>query len=200
MKSTEPEPPGGVRVALSAVTKDFDGRRVLGPLDLTIRAGELVAILGPSGCGKTTMLRIIAGLESPTDGKLELGPFLTGARGIAYVFQEAHLLPWRDALDNVALPLELRRVPREHARQSALAALGKVGLAESALLRPHQLSGGMRMRVSLARALVTRPSIILLDEPFAALDEVTRHRLDEDLRALWAVRRHGPAWRPVRRR
>jgi NitT/TauT family transport system ATP-binding protein len=149
-------------------------------LTLDIQAGEFVAILGPSGCGKSTLLRIIAGLDRPSSGSVE-----TGEGKIAYVFQDAHLLPWRNVLRNVALPLELMGVARAERLAAASEALQQVGLADAIKRYPAQLSGGMRMRVSMARALVTRPKLLLLDEPFAALDEITRQKLDEQLRELW---------------
>jgi NitT/TauT family transport system ATP-binding protein len=152
-------------------------------LDLVVAPGEFVAILGPSGCGKSTLLRMIAGLEPLDGGSVELG----AQRGaLAYVFQDAHLLPWRNVLDNVALPLELQHRPAAERRAAALRAIDQVGLADAARRHPAQLSGGMRMRVSLARALVTAPRLLLLDEPFAALDEITRQGLDDRLRSLWA--------------
>jgi NitT/TauT family transport system ATP-binding protein len=162
--------PGGV-VALESI-------------DLDVAAGEFVAVLGPSGCGKSTLLRIIAGLERPTAGTVDGA----GTR-IAYVFQDAHLLPWRTVLGNAALPLELQGVGADARRKAATDALVKVGLADALGRYPAQLSGGMRMRVSLARAMVTEPTLLLLDEPFAALDEITRQRLDEQLRELWQTRR-----------
>ena len=158
-------------------------------IDLSIPAGEFVAILGPSGCGKSTLLRMIAGLDGLDAGRIEFGDGGGAAprNALAYVFQDAHLLPWRNVLDNVALPLELQgRVPSER-RNAAERAIARVGLADALLRHPAQLSGGMRMRVSLARALVTEPRLLLLDEPFAALDEITRQDLDDQLRALWAT-------------
>ena len=152
-------------------------------MDLEIAAGEFLAILGPSGCGKSTLLRIIAGLERPTEGTLT-----TSRASIAYVFQDAHLLPWRTVLANAALPLELQGVDRATRTVAAREALTKVGLDDALDRYPAQLSGGMRMRVSLARAMVTKPTLLLLDEPFAALDEITRQRLDEQLRELWHSR------------
>jgi NitT/TauT family transport system ATP-binding protein len=149
-------------------------------LSLDIAPGEFVAILGPSGCGKSTLLRIIAGLEKPSGGTVEVGQ-----GKIAYVFQDAHLLPWRNVMRNAALPLELMGVDRAARLEAASKSLAQVGLDDAATRYPAQLSGGMKMRVSLARALVTEPDILLLDEPFAALDEITRQKLDEQLRELW---------------
>jgi NitT/TauT family transport system ATP-binding protein len=149
-------------------------------LSLEVQQGEFVAILGPSGCGKSTLLRIIAGLEKPTSGNIEIG-----AGKIAYVFQDAHLLPWRNVLRNAALPLELIGAGRAERATAACEALDQVGLSDAIERYPAQLSGGMKMRVSLARALVTRPDFLLLDEPFAALDEINRQKLDQQLRELW---------------
>jgi NitT/TauT family transport system ATP-binding protein len=154
-------------------------------VDLTVRAGEFVAILGPSGCGKSTLLRMIAGLDDPDAGTIRVGGSHARREGIAYVFQDAHLLPWRNVLDNAALPLELLGQDRASRCESARRAIESVGLGDAAARYPAQLSGGMRMRVSLARALVTEPRLLLLDEPFAALDEITRQGLDDQLRALW---------------
>lgn len=151
-------------------------------LDLAIEPGSFVALLGPSGCGKSTFLRIIAGLDKPDAGTIEIGG--ERERALAFVFQDAHLLPWRSVLDNVALPLELAKVPRPERLERARAAIEEVGLADAITRFPGELSGGMRMRASLARAVVTRPRLLLLDEPFAALDEITRQRLDDQLRAL----------------
>lgn len=166
--------------------KAFDQLVVIEGMDLEIAAGEFVAILGPSGCGKSTLLRMIARLAEPTVGHISIQPeerFQT-----AFVFQDAHLLPWRTVLDNAALPLELMGVAREARYSAARAALEQVSLFEAEDRYPAQLSGGMKMRVSLARALVTQPRLLLLDEPFAALDEITRFRLDTQLRELWQTR------------
>ncbi|MCC7204272.1 MAG: ABC transporter ATP-binding protein [Phycisphaeraceae bacterium] len=184
---------GGMDIAVRGVRRVFESHRgpvsVLEGLDLDVEAGDFVAILGPSGCGKSTLLRLIAGLDRPDGGQVELrgaeGTNTTSGGGIAYVFQDAHLLPWRDVLGNVVLPLELMGQSRRSRKTAALAAIEKVGLSEAVDRYPAQLSGGMRMRVSLARAMVTRPRLLLLDEPFAALDEITRQHLDEELRALW---------------
>ena len=168
-------------VSIRGVRQVFSGDVVaIERMDLEVKAGEFVAILGPSGCGKSTLLRIIAGLDRPTSGEVSLDD-----KRIAYVFQDAHLLPWRTVLANAALPLELAGVDRATREKTAAEALDRVGLADAVTRYPAQLSGGMRMRVSLARAMVTKPSLLLLDEPFAALDEITRQRLDEQLRTLW---------------
>lgn len=155
-------------------------------MDLTIGGGEFVALIGPSGCGKSTLLRIIAGLEPPTGGTISRATRTTS--DIAYVFQDAHLLPWRRVITNVSLPLELTGVARQERERVARDMLAQVGLAGFDNRYPAQLSGGQRMRVSLARAMVTNPRLLLLDEPFAALDEITRQQLDEWLRGLWCQR------------
>lgn len=170
--------------ALRAVEVDYRGRgRALGPFDLTLGEGEIVALVGPSGCGKSTALRLLAGLEQPTRGEIARA---AGRGETSLVFQAPTLAPWLSAAANVALPLELAGLPRREARERAREALARVGLAAAAGARPAQLSGGMAMRVSLARALVTRPRLLLLDEPFAALDEITRRALADDVLALWA--------------
>lgn len=180
----------GWPVALRNVSRTFPGGiRAVDDVSLDVLAGQFLALLGPSGCGKSTLLRMIAGLDRG-DGTIDTGCATRGSRGegIAYVFQDPHLLPWRTVLDNAALPLELRGRPKQQRREQAAAVLEQVGLGEFLNRYPAQLSGGMRMRVSVARALVTDPQLLLLDEPFAALDEITRQRLDEMLRALWLER------------
>jgi NitT/TauT family transport system ATP-binding protein len=153
-------------------------------VSLRIDAGDFVALLGPSGCGKSTLLRLIARLDQPDSGALRWQEgHAPGVGDVGFVFQDATLLPWASAADNVRLPLRLRGVAG--ADDAVRAALARVGLEGFETARPAQLSGGMRMRVSIARALVTRPRLLLMDEPFAALDEFTRHRLQEDLLRLW---------------
>jgi NitT/TauT family transport system ATP-binding protein len=170
--------------ALESVEVDYPGRgRALGPMSLALAGGEIVALVGPSGCGKSTALRLLAGLEGPSRGQVKRTP---GRGETAVVFQAPTLAPWRSAKANVALPLELAGTPRAEAARRAAEALGRVGLAGHEGARPAQLSGGMAMRVSLARALVTQPRLLLLDEPFAALDEITRRALADDVLALWA--------------
>lgn len=164
-----------------------DGTEALKGVDLTIEQGGFIAILGASGCGKSTLLRILAGLDNPTTGRLDWTGKPPDAGDTGFVFQEPTLLPWASVRDNVNLPLRLTGRTRPAADASALVedAIRLVGLDDFAGSRPGQLSGGMRMRVSVARALVTRPRLLLMDEPFAALDEFTRFRLNDDLLAIW---------------
>lgn len=173
--------------ALNGVGVDYPNRgRALGPFSLAVAAGEIIALVGPSGCGKSTAMRLLAGLEAPTRGKVVRTP---GRGETAVVFQAPTLAPWLSARANVALPLELAGVTRDAAARRADEALARVGLTGSETARPAQLSGGMAMRVSLARALVTEPRLLLLDEPFAALDEITRRALADDVLGLWAASR-----------
>ncbi len=174
----------GVAAALATVTVAYPGRSPLGPFDLSVARGQIVAVVGASGAGKSTLLRLLAGLETPSGGAVTRSP--GGTTG--FVFQSPTLMPWADALTNVALPLDLTGVPRPDARRRATDALAAVGLGDRLTARPAQLSGGMAMRVSLARALVTDPDLLLLDEPFAALDSITRRALIEDIHRLWAAR------------
>ncbi len=172
--------------ALRDVEVDYDRGPALGPVALDVAAGEIVALVGPSGCGKSTALRLLAGLETPTRGTVTRA---TGRGETAVVFQAPTLAPWLSARANVALPLELAGIPKPAARAAADAALCRVGLSGAEAARPAQLSGGMAMRVSLARALVTEPRLLLLDEPFAALDEITRRTLADDVLTLWSTAR-----------
>ena len=186
--------PAGARVAVCGVRRVFDkGVLALDGVSVEVEPGDFLAILGPSGSGKSTLLRLIAGLDAPQGGAVTVGvdrEFMSCRRtAVAFVFQDAHLLPWRTVLQNAALPMELIGVSRAQALAYARPTIEQVGLVDAADRYPAQLSGGMRRRTSLARALVTDPSLFLLDEPFAALDEITRHRLDEQLRDLWARRR-----------
>jgi NitT/TauT family transport system ATP-binding protein len=186
MASAQSSPP---LVAFRDVGKSYpNGIVALDGFDLSVRPGEFLTLLGPSGCGKSTALRILAGLTEPTSGTVEWAGADPAARpnrrNIGFVFQEPTLMPWATVESNVRLPLRLKgldadRVPRVHA------ALERVGLAGVAQLYPRELSGGMKMRASIARALVLEPPILLMDEPFAALDEITRFRLNDDLLALW---------------
>jgi NitT/TauT family transport system ATP-binding protein len=179
----------GLAVSLRAVTKVFDnGVMALGPLDLDIPKGEFVSLLGPSGCGKSTALRVIAGLIGPTSGSVHVSHHAGDGRpshSIGFVFQEPTLMPWTTVRENVRLPLKLAHVATPKSDARIAEALAGVGLSDFADAFPRELSGGMKMRVSLARALVTDPDILLMDEPFAALDEITRFRLNNDLLALW---------------
>ena len=180
---------GDVAVRLRGVTKTYDnGVTALGPFDLDVARGEFVSLLGPSGCGKSTALRLIAGLTAPTSGTVQVSHRTSEMRAghsIGFVFQEPTLMPWASVRENVRLPLKLARTPLAEANARIDQALAQVGLGEFADAFPRELSGGMKMRVSLARALVTDPDILLMDEPFAALDEITRFRLNNDLLTLW---------------
>jgi NitT/TauT family transport system ATP-binding protein len=183
-----------VVVAANAVEKVFPGGvRALENVTLDIRNGEFVSLLGPSGCGKSTLLRMIAGLIEPTAGSVRLWPGGNAKhaeeRRLAFVFQQPTLMPWASLLGNVRLPLDLTRVPRNQADAQVRSALELVGLSEFERAFPRQLSGGMQMRASIARALVTQPRLLLMDEPFGALDEITRTRLDSDIRDLWDRRK-----------
>lgn len=182
-------------VELHALGKTYpNGTRALQPLDLRVAEGEFLTLIGPSGCGKTTLLQLIAGLLEPTQGTLRLWQrpvqqIERSGHRLSFVFQTPTLMPWADVQTNVRLPLDLARVHPREAAARVREALALVGLERCAAQRPRELSGGMRMRVSIARALVTRPTLLLMDEPFAALDEITRDRLDAELLALW--RRQG---------
>lgn len=171
-------------VSLHQVSKVYtNGTVALQGLNLTIGQGEFVSLVGPSGCGKSTVLRILAGLSSLSRGQMiwRDGPT---AQKLAYVFQEAALMPWATVFDNVRLPLKLAGVPRQQSLEAVSTAIARVGLQRFERAYPRELSGGMRMRVSIARALVTQPQVLLMDEPFGALDEMTRSRLNSELLAL----------------
>jgi NitT/TauT family transport system ATP-binding protein len=170
--------------ALDAVEVDYPRGPALGPFSLAIEPGEVVGLVGPSGCGKSTAVRLLAGLEAPTRGGVRR---MTANGDTAVVFQAPTLMPWASARANVALPLELDGMPRREARARADRLLERVKLAGAEQAKPAQLSGGMAMRVSLARALVTDPKLLLLDEPFAALAEITRRALGADVHGLWAA-------------
>jgi NitT/TauT family transport system ATP-binding protein len=160
------------------------GVRALAPVTLAVREGEFLAVLGPSGCGKSTLLRMIAGLIAASSGSIRLGG--DAAQRLAFVFQHPTLMAWSDVERNVRLPLDLARVGAEDANRRVDRALSLVGLRDFRNAHPRELSGGMQMRASIARALVTEPSLLLMDEPFGALDEITRARLDRELVELWA--------------
>ncbi len=169
-------------VCLYRVAKRFDtGLEAIRRLDLEVRAGEFVSLVGPSGCGKSTALRVIAGLLAPSEGSVS---FPGGRPEIGFVFQEPTLMPWADTLGNVRLPLELKGVSRGDAETRATRALQRVGLEGFEKAYPRELSGGMKMRVSIARAIAHEPKLLLMDEPFAALDELTRQALNDDLLKL----------------
>jgi NitT/TauT family transport system ATP-binding protein len=200
---------GSPLISLRNISKQFsNGTLAVRDVDLDLAAGEFVSLLGPSGCGKSTLLRMIAGLGDPSAGTIEW-PGSTVRRDpaegrsdaqfknesgnhgseLGFVFQEPTLMPWSTALGNVLIPLQLKGTPGREAEDRARAALASVGLAGFEGSYPRELSGGMKMRVSIARALVTRPRILLMDEPFAALDEITRHKLNDDLLRLWEQQR-----------
>lgn len=172
---------------LREVTKRYaDGTVAVDGVSLDVRPGELVSVVGPSGCGKSTLLRVVAGLTSASSGELAVRE-----QDVGFVFQDATLLPWRTVLGNLELPGVLAGVPKAERRRRALEALELTGLSGFERHLPRRLSGGMRMRVSLARELTTHPRVFLLDEPFAALDEITRQRLDDELLRLFGVERFG---------
>jgi len=176
-------------IALRNVGKTFDsGTVALDGLNFDVREGEFVALLGPSGCGKSTALRIIAGLSAPSQGTVNWSVAEeTSAGRLGFVFQEPTLMPWANVAANVGLPFKLSHVAEPYARECVMRALERVGLRSFAQAYPRELSGGMKMRVSIARALVTEPQVLLMDEPFAALDEITRFKLNDDLIALWQM-------------
>jgi len=178
-------------VSLRSISKTFsNGTLALKDMSLDIGRGEFLSLLGPSGCGKSTVLRIIAGLGEPTSGTIEWTTAEHDAAGhahpeIAFVFQEPTLMPWATVFSNVWLPLRLKGESKSSAREEVMEALRMVGLDAFADAYPRELSGGMKMRVSIARALITKPKLLLMDEPFAALDEITRFKLNNDLLELW---------------
>lgn len=185
---SDPDPATAPALRLDSVTlRHPNGVEALASVDIAIEAGALTAVVGPSGCGKSTLLRVVAGLLAPTAGRVEW--FGAEPMRPAFVFQDPTLMPWASVVDNVALPLRLAGQSRRDARFAVQPWIERVGLAGFERVRPHELSGGMRMRASLARALATGPNLLLLDEPFAALDEITRFRLNDELLA-WAA--NGP--------
>ncbi len=178
-------------VVMQSVSKVFSsGTIALSGMSLTVESGEFISLLGPSGCGKSTALRIIAGLGDISAGKIDWPSSRINSKGlpegdIGFVFQEPTLMPWKTVLGNVYLPLKLRGVSKADARERIMEVLATVGLEDFADAFPRELSGGMKMRVSIARALVTKPKLLLMDEPFAALDEITRQKLNDDVLRLW---------------
>ncbi|GAA0972260.1 ABC transporter ATP-binding protein [Acrocarpospora macrocephala] len=177
--------PGAEAVEVRGVTRSFRGKRALGPVDLVVEPGAFVTLVGPSGCGKSTLLGLIAGFARPSDGSLRaFGEPVGGpdpSRGV--VFQEPRLFPWLSVAANVAFGL--RSLPKAARRERVAELLELTGLAEAGRLRPYELSGGMRQRAAIARALAPRPRLLLMDEPFAALDAFTRERMQDEVRALW---------------
>lgn len=182
---------GRLVVKMRSVTKVFsNGTLALSNMSMDIGAGEFVSLLGPSGCGKSTALRIIAGLGAPSSGTIDWPSSRINARGlpegdVGFVFQEPTLMPWQTVFGNVFLPLRLQGKTKAGSRERIMETLAMVGLADFADAYPRELSGGMKMRVSIARALITGPKLLLMDEPFAALDEITRQKLNDDVRRLW---------------
>lgn len=183
-----------IAVGITAAAKTYpNGTRALEPVNLTVREGEFVTLLGPSGCGKSTLLKMVAGLLAPSEGAIVLwgAPVAQAERSghrLSFVFQEATLMPWARVQANVRLPLDLAGLPQTQADARVADALKLVGLEKFASNLPRELSGGMQMRVSIARGLVTEPTLLLMDEPFGALDEFTRQRLDTELATVWAAR------------
>jgi NitT/TauT family transport system ATP-binding protein len=178
-------------VSMRSVSKVFsNGTLALKDMSLDVRRGEFLSLLGPSGCGKSTALRIVAGLGAPSSGQIDWPSSQINSKGlpegdVGFVFQEPTLMPWQTVFGNVHLPLRLRGTSKEAARPQVMETLASVGLADFAGAYPRELSGGMKMRVSIARALVTKPKLLLMDEPFAALDEITRQKLNDDVLRLW---------------
>lgn len=192
-----PSPAGSEVPAVEILSADkvfANGTRGLAPLSLTVAQGEFLSLIGPSGCGKSTLLSLMANLQQPTDGRIlwwrdGFGAVGREGRRLSFVFQDPTLMPWAKIDANVRLPLDLAGLPRAASAPRVADALALVGLSTHARHHPRQLSGGMRMRASIARALVTEPDMLLMDEPFGALDEFTRNRLDADLATLWWRRR-----------
>lgn len=180
---------GQPAITLTQCNKTFkNGFVALKDLDLSINKSEFVSLVGPSGCGKSTLLRIVAGLTVLSSGSLGWGEGANQSE-IAFVFQEPALMPWAKVIDNVQLPLKLAGIPKKKAVATVLDALRLVGLENFKSVYPRQLSGGMKMRASIARALVTSPQVLLMDEPFGALDDITRTKLNNDLLTLWSQQR-----------
>jgi NitT/TauT family transport system ATP-binding protein len=176
-------------IEIAGVTKQYgNARAVLDAINLVVAKQEFVSIIGPSGCGKSTILKLIAGLSSPTSGTIHVDGMtpLNARETISFVFQDATLLPWRTVKENIGLGMELERVPKDRREKEIAMLLDLVGLGQVSKSYPRELSGGMKMRASIARALATHPRVMLLDEPFAALDEMTRDRLNEEFLRLRA--------------
>lgn len=185
--------PEGVKINATNVERSFRAKRAdvqaLGPFDLTVGEGEFVCLVGPSGCGKSTFLRIVAGLVNPSRGSVEIAPREKSRAAVAMVFQDYSIFPWKTVEANVRLGLDLAGVPRRESRERVRHWLDRLGLADFADAYPATLSGGMRQRVSIARALAIEPEILLMDEPFAALDAQLRLLLQEELLSLWEADR-----------
>lgn len=178
--------PASPLLTLDGIGKAFpNGVTALDRLDMAVREGEFLSLLGPSGCGKSTALRLISGLAEPTSGTLRWNSGARERSSIGFVFQEPTLMPWASVFGNVHLPLKLAGQSKRDAEPAIMEALELVGLASFRDAYPRELSGGMKMRVSIARALVTKPRLLLMDEPFAALDEITRFKLNDDLLDVW---------------
>jgi NitT/TauT family transport system ATP-binding protein len=195
MPTSGPAAPAPPVIEVLSAEKCFpDGTQALAPIDLTVASGEFITLIGPSGCGKSTLLKLIANLLEPTEGRIlwwrgDCDKLGSQGRHIAFVFQDPTLMPWARVEANVRLPLDLAGVAKQDSRPRVKDALTRVGLQGFERHYPRQLSGGMRMRVSIARSLVTEPNLLLMDEPFGALDEITRNRLDADLLSLWWERK-----------
>ncbi|MGY6548126.1 MAG: ABC transporter ATP-binding protein [Roseinatronobacter sp.] len=190
MSSPTASPRPGPEITCTGLSKHFGATQAVAPLDLQLQAGAMTALVGPSGCGKSTLLRMIAGLEAPSEGTISLGGEAPGALqrvgALAMAFQDASLLPWRSVAGNVALARRLARLPADAGAVQDM--IARVGLSGFERARPAELSGGMRQRVAIARCLVTDPRVLLLDEPFGAVDELTRARLNVELPPLWQAR------------
>ena len=193
--SSIPDSPGGLHVVVDSVDVRFgaagDGVEALKECSLSIAPGSFTVVIGPNGCGKSTLLRLVAGLLAPSRGTVSVGgePPRPGDGRVGLAFQQPRLVPWRSTVDNVALPLEVAGVGPAERRERAGRALERVGLAGAATLRPRELSGGMAQRAALARALIGDPPVLLLDEPFSALDALTRETFNTELQGLWLDRR-----------